>query len=114
MDVTVDINALSNRGLLLLLNSKLDRIIMTNDELLAAVQAANANLDAAKAVVDKIAGETTGLVTEVQTLKDLLAASGAPSPELQAAVDALSARVVTLQASLASVDGLVPDPAPAA
>ena len=113
MDVTVDINALSDRGLLLLINSKLDRILMTNDELLAAVNTANANLDAAMAVVAKISDETTGLVTEVQTLKDLLAAAGAPSPELQAAVDALSARVVTLQSSLATVDGLVPD-APAA
>jgi len=113
MDVTVDINALSDRGLLLLINSKLDRILMTNDELLAAVNAANANLDAAKAVVDKIAGETTGLVTEVQTLKDLLAAAGNPPPALQAAVDALSARVVTLQSALSTVDGLVPD-APAA
>jgi uncharacterized protein YoxC len=62
-------------------------------------------LDTLATAVDKIGTETTALLAEVQTLTDAIAA-GITTPEVDAALAAVQARV-------AAVDALVPDaPAP--
>lgn len=68
---------------------------MNQDELLVKLT----DLDAA---VEKIGTETTALLAEVQALTDALAAAGSTSPEVDAALAAVQARV-------ASVDAMVPD-----
>jgi hypothetical protein len=62
-------------------------------------------LDAVVEKLDKVGGETTALLAEVEALKALVGQGGESSPELLAAVD----RVV---AKATFVDGLVKDPIP--
>lgn len=58
--------------------------------------------------LDKVREETTGLLVEIATLKDLAAnAANTVSPELAAAIDAVSQKA-------AAIDALVPDAPPAA
>lgn len=74
-------------------------IIVTQAELTAQVQAANDKLT-------KIGGETRGLLTKIDELTALIASGPPVTPELKAAVDALTAQAQV-------VDDLVPDvPAP--
>lgn len=78
---------------------KLEQIMATQSEAAAA-------LNGIATTLDKVSGETTALLVEIQTLKDAATAAGDVSPELQAAIDAVASRA-------AAIDALVPD-APAA
>lgn len=85
---------------LLNLITKVIRIMSTQTEVAAQLQTVVATLG-------KVKEETTGLLVEIATLKDLAAnAAQSVSPELQAAIDAVA------QAA-GAIDALVPD-APAA
>lgn len=55
--------------------------------------------------LEKVSGETSALVAEVQTLKDAAANADSVSPELQAAIEALSTRAQ-------AIDDLVADATP--
>lgn len=67
---------------------------------------AAAQLNAVNDKLTKVGTETSALLDEVQKLKDAAANSDQVSPELQAAIDAVSAQAD-------KVDNLVPDvPAP--
>ncbi len=80
---------------------KVTRIMTTQSEAAAA-------LGTVAATLDKVSAETTSLLVEIATLKDLAAAAGQTvSPELQAAIDAVATRA-------AAIDALVPDEPPAA
>lgn len=69
---------------------------------------AAAQLATVAATLDKVSAESTALLVEIATLKDLAAnAANTVSPELQAAIDAVSTRS-------AAIDALVPDAPPAA
>ena len=61
-----------------------------------------AQLTATALQVEKVGGETRGLITKVEELLAQLAASTEVNPELQAAADAVKAQVDV-------VDALVPD-----
>jgi hypothetical protein len=87
----------------------LDDIALRLSKLLALLKEIKMNLtDATQALtnvataLDKIAGETTSLVTEVQALKDAAAAGGTTTPAFDAALQAVVDRT-------ASIDALVPD-----
>jgi len=73
----------------------LEKIMATQQELAAQVTAANGKLT-------KIGAETGTLLAKIEELKQAIANAPTVTPELQAAVDALSA-----QAQI--VDDLVPD-----
>ena len=91
--VTIFINADLSQVL-----SKLDQIIMTEAELAQ-------KLTETTAQVQKIGTETQTLIDKVAELTELLANGDEVSPEVQAAMDALSAQVGV-------VDGLVADITP--
>lgn len=88
-----------DQGILSTILEKLDQIMSTQTE-------EAARITALLAVVDKIGGETTAALTEIQQLKDIVANMQNADPALTAAVDALAQRLKT-------VDDLIPD-APAA
>ena len=75
---------------------KVTRIMTTQTEAAAA-------LSTVAATLDKVSAETTALLVEIATLKDLAAsAAQTVSPELQAAIEAVAGRA-------AAIDALVPD-----
>jgi hypothetical protein len=80
--------------------TKVIRIMDTQAQAVTALQTVTATLD-------KVKDETTGLLVEIATLKDLANQAAATlSPELAAAVQAVADRA-------AAIDALVPDaPAP--
>jgi ABC-type transporter Mla subunit MlaD len=80
------------------LNSLERAIAMNQTELLE-------HLNTLNAAVGKVGEETTALIAEVQALKDAIAAGGTVSPEVEAALAAVEARVK-------AVDDLVPDAVP--
>ena len=65
------------------------------DEAVAALNTVNATLD-------KISGESSALLVEIQALKDAANNQGGLTAELQAAIDGVVARVQ-------AIDALVPD-----
>jgi uncharacterized protein YlxW (UPF0749 family) len=84
------------RALLLLrLIRKVDKIMATQAELVA-------ELEAVAAAVAKIGTETSATLARVAELEAALAAAGNVGPEVVAALEAVKAQV-------AVVDGLVPD-----
>lgn len=81
---------------LLNLITKVIRIMSTQTEVAAQLQTVVSTLE-------KVKEETTGLLVEIATLKDLAAsAAQSVSPELQAAIDAVAA-------AAGAIDALVPD-----
>jgi hypothetical protein len=81
---------------LLNLLTKVIRIMSTQTE-------AAAQLQTVLATLAKVKEESTGLLVEIATLKDLAAnAAQAVSPELQAAIDAVAV-------AAGAIDALVPD-----
>ena len=85
----------SNKTLLKTLLRKVDSIMATQAELTAQVQAATTTLA-------KIGTETSTLLDRIAELTNVIANGPAVSPELQSAVDALTAQAKV-------VDDLVPD-----
>ena len=84
----------------------LSTILQRLESIMATQAEAAAQLATIAGTLDKVSGETTALLNEVQTLKDAAANAGNVTPELQAAIDAVASRA-------AAIDALVPD-APAA
>lgn len=80
-----------------LLNSKLEKIMATQAELITQINNINQQLT-------KVGQETSTLLTKIDELKQVIAA-GPVSPELQAAVDALAHQAQV-------IDDLVPDTVP--
>ena len=80
----------------------LQSIMVTQSE--AAVQ-----LQAVADQVDKIGTETQSLLDEIQVLKNAAVAAGNVTAELQAAIDAVSGKAVTVDAL---VNDLIPTPTP--
>jgi ABC-type transporter Mla subunit MlaD len=78
-----------------LLHSLQRTIVMNQAETLELL---NSTLD----TLNKVGGETTQLLGEVQALKDALANAGSNTPEVDAALAALAERA-------AAIDGMVPD-----
>lgn len=78
----------------------LQSIMVTQSE--AAVQ-----LQAVADQVDKIGTETQSLLDEIQVLKNAAVAAGNVTAELQAAIDAVSGKAVTVDAL---VNDLIPTP----
>jgi len=76
-------------------NGKLDKIMATQAETAAQITGL-------LTLVDKIGTEIDGSLTEIQALKDLLAAAGNTDPAVTAAVQALADR-------LGALDLKVPD-----
>jgi len=95
--------------LLNLINQKVDRIMATQAELAAALNSANSSLTDIGTEVDKIGVETTTLQKNVADLTAALAAGGATTPEVDAALAALQATAGTLVSKVKAVDDLVPD-----
>jgi chromosome segregation ATPase len=85
-------------------------IVMNNAELLARLSSVDDALEAIATEVSKVSGESNSLLTEVQELKDQLAAAGGTTPEVDAAIAAVEARAGTLAASVSALDDQVPDP----
>jgi hypothetical protein len=81
----------------------LDSVINLLKAILMKQTEAVAVLAQSAQTLDKISGETTSLLTEIQTLRDIIAGMDNVSPELEAAVNAVAARAT-------AIDGLVPDP----
>ena len=88
---------------------KLDHIIMQETQALEALQQATATLDAANTTLQKVSGETTQLLIEVATLRDLAAQEPTMSPAMAQAIQAVVDRSTAVQAAAAGVDALVPD-----
>lgn len=83
---------------LLPLRNILKEIAMKQAEALVVVQETALKLE-------KVSGETTALLAEVQTLKDAAANASDLSPELSAAIEAISTRAT-------AIDDLVADATP--
>lgn len=82
--------------------SQLDAILQKLEQIMATQSEAAAALTGIATTLDKVSGETTALLVEIQTLKDAAAAAANVTPELQAAIDAVAQRA-------AAIDALVPD-----
>lgn len=76
-------------------NRKLERIVSTQQQLAES-------LNAATALVTKIGTEVQGLKDKIVELEAAVVAAGNVTPEVQAALDGLNAKI-------AQVDALVPD-----
>lgn len=84
------------------LGAKVDSLLKLGGKVLMTQQEAVTKLNETVAKLTKIGGETSSLLTKIDELKTVIAAGGNASPELEAAVAAL-----TTQADV--VDGLVDD-----
>lgn len=81
----------------------LQEILMNQQEMLDAVNAANAKLDAMSDRMDKV-------MTEIATLQDAYNASqGQMTPALEAALQGTFARLATLETKVGQADDLQPD-----
>lgn len=87
---------------------------MNNAELLARLTSVDGSLASIATEVGKVSGESSALLTEVQALKDQLAAAGGTTAEVDAALAAVEARAGTLAASVSALDDQVPDALPPA
>ena len=93
------------------INKRLEKIMANQQEAIAALQSANEKLGAAEGRLGKVLTETQSLKAEIQRLND--AASGQTiTPELSAAIAAISARSDSLSAAVGAVDDEVPDAGP--
>lgn len=78
--------------------------------IMATAQEANAKLDAMGASLDKISGETTGLVQEVADLKTAAQNAGSNVPDdVMAKIDSLMSKAQSIDAQ---VDDVAPNPTP--
>lgn len=126
LNVNVSIAAPALQALLLnTLLPKLEQILMNETEALAKLDELGTKLDqsiatgnANLALAQKISGETTGLLVEIQTLKDLAGQqpglSQAFTDKLAAVfskADGVQTTLADAQTALTGVDNLVPDPA---
>lgn len=85
--------------------NQLKKIIMTNEELLAKVNEANANVTASNEKADKI-------ILEVQALKDLVNTTPNVPQNIVDAVETLSANTQTLGSKLQALDDINEDAPP--
>jgi hypothetical protein len=92
--------------------SILEKLSMNDQQMIDRLTALDTTLAGVATEVTKVGGETSTLLTEMQTLKDALAAAGGTSPAVDAALAAVEARVATIASGLAAVDALVPDVTP--
>lgn len=90
---------------------KLEQILMNQTEAIAKLTELEGKIDAQGATIAKISGETTGLLVEIQTLKDLQGQEPQLSPAFAAKLQSVFDKADAAQLALASVDNLVPDPA---
>jgi hypothetical protein len=88
---------------------KLELIIMANEEIKASLLASEAKLDEANTTLGKVSGETGALLTEIQTLRDIIAGMQNPDPELVAVVERLATKAQAVKDAAAGVDAQVPD-----
>lgn len=91
-----------NAALSLLTLAALGFIFLSQKAIMTTQAEAAASLQSVSATLDKVSAETSGLLAEVQALKDAAANSDSVSPELQAAIDAVTSRA-------SAIDALVPD-----
>ena len=98
LEIHVHVHNPSNEAIL----TRLDTILERTQEIMSTQAEAAAALQAVATQLDKVKGETTALVAEVQALKDAATNADTVSPDLQAAIDAVASRT-------ASIDGLVTD-----
>lgn len=105
MTITVNVQELHVHLAPRHLEASLSTILTQLENILMKQSEGAAALVAVATTLDKVSGETTQLLVEVQTLKDLLGQADEVSPELQAAIDAVASRA-------AAIDALVPDATP--
>jgi hypothetical protein len=87
--------------------------IMANDaELVAQLNAVNTTLTDVAANVDKIGTETDLLLVKITELENALANAGNSSPEVDAALAAVTAQAGVVQSKVQGVDAKVPDAPP--
>lgn len=100
--------------LLLLINSKLERLLMNDEQMVAEIQAVEAIVKTSDARILKIGAETTVLLANVAALEAALANAGSLNHEtVVAALNSLKANAQTLDDHAKGVDDQVPDaPAP--
>ena len=90
--------------------SELHRVInMNRSELIERLTGIDAALAALDAGVNKIGDETRALQAEIADLTTAVENAGNTTPEIDAALAAVQARMRTLEATVQSVDDLVPD-----
>ena len=96
-----------------LLNSKIDQIMSTQEELAAQLTDQATKLDGLTTQVVKIGTETKGLQDAIAALNGEIGNQDVVSPALQAAADAVTAKLASLTTAVQAVDDSVPDaPAP--
>lgn len=96
-----------------LLKEQNKKIIMNQEELAQQLTDQGAKLDGLTTQVTKIGTETKGLQDAIALLNGEIGNQDTVSPALQAAADAVTAKLVTLTTAVQAVDDSVPD-APAA
>jgi len=87
---------------------ELQKIMATQTEIAAELNAVKEKLVASTNKITKIGAETDSLLTKIAALEDTINA-GTVSPELQAAFDAVKTQADALEATAAGVDDKVPD-----
>lgn len=87
---------------------ELKKIMATQTEIVAQLNAVNEKLVAATAKITKIGTETDSLLTKILALEEIINA-GTVSPELQAALDAVKAQADVIESTATGVDDKVPD-----
>lgn len=95
------------------LNSKFSQFMATQEQLAQQLADQGATLDGLTTQVTKIGTETKGLQDAIAVLNGEVANQDNVSPALQAAADAVTAKLATLTTAVQAVDDSVPD-APAA
>lgn len=93
----------------LIINQKLDKIMSTQTELAQQLTDQGAQIEALTTQVQKIGAEEAGLQKAVADLTAELANQENVSPALQAAADAVTAKLANLSAAIKGVDDQVPD-----
>jgi hypothetical protein len=87
-------------------------IHMNNDQMLARLASVDETLANVADGVVKISGETDSLQVEIAVLKDQIAAAGGTTPEVDAALAAVEARIGSITTGVAALDAKVPDAPP--
>lgn len=86
-----------------------EQLTQLKGTVMATAAEASKKLDALGASLDKISGETTGLVQEVRSLKEAAQNAGSIPDDLMARIDALSQKAEAVDSL---VDDVAPNPTP--
>lgn len=91
----------------------LEKLLMDTTAIKASLAASETKIDALTTTLGKVATETAASLTELQTLRDIIAGMQNPDPELVAVVDRIATKVQAAADAAAGIDAQVPDEPPA-